>query len=334
MARAIWFTSPHQLELRDEPVPSPREGEVQVGALYSLVSAGTEMSMYRGEASSPAEVELPMGAGTFPFPLKYGYQVVGRVEAAGVNSGREVGQLVFANHPHQERFTLPADLTFVIPEGLDPRRATFANLLTVALNGLLDVPIRIGDVVAVSGLGIVGSFAAILARRTADRLILIDPISNRRDLARSVDADAIVDPDDAHDAIQELSEGRGADIFIEASGAPAALQGAINETGVEGTILVLSYYANRKPTLSLAPEFHGRRQKIVSSMVAMIGTGLQPRWTLDRRFKTAATALSRVDTDAMVTHELPFDEAERAYELVDQHTEDVLGVVLRYELLA
>ena len=330
MARAVWFTGPRRLEMRDETVRPPRDDEVQVEALYSLVSAGTEMSIYRGEASSPAEVQLPMGDGEFPFPLKYGYQVVGRVEAAGVASGRHVGDIVFANHPHQDHFTLPSRLTFVIPPEINAKAATFTNLLTVALNGLLDVPVRIGDCVAVSGLGIVGTFAAHLARRTAGQLVLIDPIAQRRDFARSVHADAVVDPGDAHEVIDELSEGRGVDVFIEASGAAPALQGAINETGVEGTIVVLSYYANRKATLSLAPEFHARRQKIVSSMVAMVGSGLQPRWGPQRRFDVAISALAGIDTNQMITHELPFADARAAYELIDQHPADVLGVVLDY----
>jgi 2-desacetyl-2-hydroxyethyl bacteriochlorophyllide A dehydrogenase len=330
LARAVWFTGPRRLEMRDETARTPRDDEVRVKALYSLVSAGTEMSIYRGEASSPAEVQLPMGDGEFPFPLKYGYQVVGRVEAAGPASGRDVGDIVFANHPHQDDFTIPSKLTFVIPREVDAKAATFTNLLTVALNGLLDVPIRIGDCVAVSGLGIVGTFAAHLARRTAGQLVLIDPIPQRRDFARSVHADAVVDPSDAHEVIDELSEGRGVDVFIEASGAAPALQGAINETGVEGTIVVLSYYANRKATLSLAPEFHARRQKIVSSMVAMVGSGLQPRWSLRRRFDVAISALAGIDTNQMITHELPFKDAQAAYELIDQHPADVLGVVLDY----
>lgn len=330
MGHAVWFTGPRRLEMREEALRPLQEDEVLVAALYSLVSPGTEMSIYRGEASSPEEVQVPMGAGEFPFPLKYGYQVVGRVEDAGPAAAHAAGDIVFANHPHQDRFTIPSELTFAVPAELDAKAATFANLLTVALNGLLDVPVRIGDCVAVSGLGIVGTFAAHLARRTADTMVLIDPIPQRRDFARSVGADAVVNPGDAHEAISELTQGRGVDIFIEASGAAPALQNAINETGVEGTIVVLSYYANRKVALSLAPEFHARRQRIVSSMVAMVGSGLQPRWSRQRRFDVAAKALAGIDTSQMITHEFPFREARAAYELIDQQPADVLGVLLDY----
>lgn len=330
LAHAVWFTGPRHLEVREEALRPLQDDEVRVTALYSLVSPGTEMSIYRGEASSPLEVQVPMGAGEFPFPLKYGYQVVGRVQAAGSAAAHQVGDIVFANHPHQDQFTIPSDLTFAVPAGIDAKAATFTNLLTVALNGLLDVPVRIGDCVAVSGLGIVGTFAAHLAGRTADKIVLIDPVSQRRDLARSIRADAVVDPADAHEVIDDLTQGRGVDIFIEASGAAPALQNAINETGVEGTIVVLSYYANRKVTLSLSPEFHARRQRIVSSMVAMVGSGLQPRWSRQRRFDVAAKALARIDTSQLITHEFPFWDARTAYELIDQHPADVLGVILDY----
>jgi 2-desacetyl-2-hydroxyethyl bacteriochlorophyllide A dehydrogenase len=330
MPQAVWFTGPRALELREEPLRPPGADELQVAAICSLVSAGTEMTIYRGEASSPDEVQLPMGAGEYPFPLKYGYQVVGAVEVAGADTGYSAGDIVFANHPHQDRFIIPARHTFLIPPSLHPKTAIFANLLTVALNGLLDVPVRIGDCVAVSGLGVVGTFAAQLARRTAGRLVLIDPIPQRRELARSVKADAVVAPDQAHQVIHDLTKGRGADIFIEASGAGPALQTAIDETGVEGTIVALSYYANRKVTLGLAPQFHARRQRIVSSMVALIGSGLQPRWDHQRRFEVACQCLADIDTDAMITHELPFEDARAAYELIDSRPAETLGVLLDY----
>jgi 2-desacetyl-2-hydroxyethyl bacteriochlorophyllide A dehydrogenase len=330
-ARGLWFASARSAELRAEAIGEPHDNEVLVQALYSLVSAGTEMNVYRGEAVSALEVGLPTRKGQFPFPIQFGYQVIGRVEAAGTHAGYMQGDLVFCQHPHQDRFVISTDFVFPVVAGLSPRAAAFSNLCNVALNCHLDVPVRLGDCCVVSGLGVIGTFAAHLARKTAGTLVLVDPLHARRQFAQGVGADAVVSPDDAVAAVEELSGGRGADVFIEASGAPAALQTALACTGVEGTVAVISYYGNRPAHLTLSPEFHLRRQRIVSSMVGMVGSGLQPRWDKRRRMATAMHLVARIDTEAMVTHELPFDAAPDAYALIDSSPSDVLGVLLNYE---
>lgn len=340
-ARAVWFTAPRTAELREEPVPAPGEGAVLVRSLTSLISSGTEMNVYRGEVATPQEVAIPTTGGDFPFPLKFGYQIVGEVEEAGPNSGYSVGDRVFCVHPHQDYFRITAalpggvepalPLVHKVPPDLDPRRAAFANLFGVAYNMLLDVPVRIGDVVAVSGLGLVGTFAGHLARLTAGRLILVDPLPQRRDRAAWIGADAVVHPADAMDAINELSEGRGADVYVEASGATSALQGAIDTTGAEGTIVVVSYYGRREVTLRLSPEFHFRRQRVISSQVATIGSGLQPRWTMKRRTDDVMRRLAAIDVDALNTHTVSLDQAPGAYQMIDTRPEDTLGVFIEYD---
>src|SRR3546814_12834455 len=69
---------------------APGAGEIRVRAIHSMVSPGSEMNVYRGEGNLPS-VPLPTMAGTLPFPIKFGYQVVGRVEAAR-SEERRVGK--------------------------------------------------------------------------------------------------------------------------------------------------------------------------------------------------------------------------------------------------
>src|SRR5262249_38511881 len=151
-------------------------------------------------------------------------------------------------------------------------------LADVAYNALLDVPVRIGDVVVVFGQGVVGTFIASFARRTAGTLIVVDPLADRRQRGLDRGADVAVHPDDLPAAVAEASSGRGADIVFEASSAPPALQQAIAVAGQEATVAVVSYYGTRPVSLVLAPEFHFRRHHIVSSQVSSMGSGLQPRW--------------------------------------------------------
>lgn len=330
--RALWFTEARRAELIEEDVAAPGADEVTVEGIASLVSAGTEMLVYRGQIPAEDDLGLETCAGSFGFPVKYAYQIVGEVTEAGPDSGYQVGQRVFARHPHQERFTMraPGILLFPLPEGLDPERAVFANLLDVALNCNLDVSPRHGDVVVVYGQGTVGSLCAQLARRVAGKVIVVDPVPARRELALKWGADAAVTPDEALAAIEELSEGRLADIAIEASGSPAALQTAIQGTGQEGTVAAVSFFGGKTVPLILSPEFHYRRIRVISSQVNNVDGLLSPRWSLARRMSVVFDLLASDWLVTPVSHQLPFDQAPEAYRMIDEQPETTTGVVLRY----
>jgi 2-desacetyl-2-hydroxyethyl bacteriochlorophyllide A dehydrogenase len=331
IASAVWFDQPRSAILRQEPLRDPERDELLVEAICSLVSAGTEMTIYRGEVASESEVGLPTRKGGFPFPISFGYQVVGRVSQTGPDAPHQVGDVVLCQHPHQDRFVISSRFVVPVPADTPPEAAAFANLCGVALNGHLDVPVRIGDCCVVFGLGIIGRFAAELARRTAGRLILVDPFVERRDAALRVGADAVVAPSELASAVDQLTAGRGVDVAIEVSGHPDAFQQAIECTGPEGTIAILSYYGQREVTLRLSPEFHLRRQRIVSSAVRDLGSGLQPRWDKSRRTATAMQLVRTIDTQAMISHRVAFAEAPRAYDLLDREPASTLGVLLEYK---
>jgi 2-desacetyl-2-hydroxyethyl bacteriochlorophyllide A dehydrogenase len=331
-ARAVWFPEARVAEVRDEVVGDQLEPtELLIRAVVSMISAGTERNLYRGLMASPREVGLPMTRGEFPFPIKFGYQVVGRVERAGTDSHYRPGDLVLAQHPHQDVFAIDQTLVQPIPEGVAPRQAALANLCSVALNGLLDMPARIGDVVAVSGGGIVGVLAANLARRTASTLILVEPTERADGLTAIHGADRVVRPDQAVDVLSDMTDDRMADVWIEASGAPSALQTGIRGTGVEGTVVILSNFGSAEVPLVLSPDFHMKRLRFVSSQVGLIGSGLQPRWDRARRMAVAMQAVGRLDASLLISHEFPFARAHEAYQLIDDSDQLTMGVLLDYE---
>ncbi len=333
--RAVWFTGPRRAELLPEPVRSPGDAEVTVRTLVSLISAGTEMKYYRGQVGPGVDVGLPTMAGGAGFPVKFGYECVGRVIEAGPGSPRRPGELVFARHPHQELFTTAVEhgqraIVVGLPGGVEPEVAVFLNLAEVAVNALLDVPVRVGDVVVVFGQGVVGLLVAQLVRRTAARVVAVDPVPLRRRLALALGADVAVAPADAAAAVRDASRGRGADVAFEASGAPAGLQAALRVTGREGTVAVVSFYGDRPVELVLTPEFHVGRQSIVSTMVGGLNPALRSRWDFDRRTATALELLPGLRTGELLTHRVPFERAPEAFELLDREPGDTLGIALTY----
>ena len=331
VGRSLWFEGPRKAGLRWESIREPRPGEILVQAIVSLISPGTEMQVFRGQVSDDVPLGLETCEGRFGFPVKYAYQVVGRIVAVGEGASLSVGTMVFCRHPHQELFTIRCDprLVLPLPEGIRPEVAAFLQLGDVALNAHLDVPVRIGDNVAVFGFGIVGQFCAHFARTTAAQVFVIDPQEERRRMAVDRGFTAVHTPEEAPAAVAALTGG-GVDVAFEVSGAPAALQHALDLTGQEGTVVVVSYYGSRPVTLTLSPAFHFGRQRIISSQVGQIAGTLQPRWDRERRSRTTLARLETLPVQSMVTHEVSFEEAPRAYDLLDTGGGDVLGVLLRY----
>ena len=103
--------------------------------LWSAISRGTERLVFEGRvpASEAARMRAPFQAGAFPFPVKYGYCAVGRVEAG---PAEWLGATVFCLHPHQERFIVPLSALRRAPQATPPRRAALAANMETALNAL------------------------------------------------------------------------------------------------------------------------------------------------------------------------------------------------------
>ena len=164
IASALWYRGPGQVEIRREEIAPPGAGEVRVKTLYSAISRGTESLVFGGRVpvSEFERMRAPFMAGDFPFPVKYGYAAVGRVESG---EGALQGKNVFALFPHQTAFNIPASAAVALPEDVPPRRAVLAANMETALNGVWDAAPGPADRIAVIGAGVVGSLVAYLCGR-------------------------------------------------------------------------------------------------------------------------------------------------------------------------
>jgi len=332
-ARALWLAAARRPEFRRESVPPPGPGEVRVRALASALSQGTEMLVYRGQVPADLPLDLPTLAGSFAFPIKYGYASVGRVVDSGAGvTDRAIGDLVFVLHPHQTQYVVPAALTIPLPAGLDPVLGVFTANVETALNIVHDTPLHLGETALVFGQGTVGLLVAQLLRRAgAECVLVVDPLERRRALARQASADLALAPDDELPArVRALTGGRGADVAVEVSGSGAALQSAIDAVATEGTVVVASWYGTKPVTLTLGGHFHRGRVQLRSSQVGRLNPALSARWDYARRLDTAVGLLSRLRLADLVSHRFPFDAAPDAYRLVDEQPGEAAQVVLVY----
>src|SRR6187551_948641 len=182
-AQALWYTARGKAEIRQETLQPPRPHEVRVRALFGALSKGTEALVLGGRvpASEFERMRAPFMAGDFPFPVKYGYAAVGRVESG---EGALQDKNVFALFPHQTAFNIPASAAVALPEDVPPRRAVLAANMETALNGVWDAAPGPADRIAVIGAGVVGALVAYLCGRIPGTdVTLVDINPGRAELA-------------------------------------------------------------------------------------------------------------------------------------------------------
>ena len=199
--RALYFTAPKQVSIREEKNQLPGPDLVLVESICSAISPGTESLIYRGQFPSGMALDenIPALSAAFNYPLKYGYSLVGRVIAAGadVEPGWK-GRLVFAFHPHESHFLARPDELMPVPGDLSPEEAVFLPNMETAVNFVMDGAPLIGEKVVVFGQGIVGLLTtSLLARLPLDDLITLDTHPLRREASRSLGAQASLDPTEA-----------------------------------------------------------------------------------------------------------------------------------------
>src|SRR5271156_6745658 len=182
-AEALWYVGPGRVEIRPESLGDLRPGEVRVRALHSAISRGTERLVSAGRVpeSEYERMRGPFMSGAFPFPVKYGYAMVGRVE---LGPPQLQDRIVFALHPHQNLFDLPAEAVEPLPDGLPATRAVLAANMETALNAVWDAAPAAADHIAAVGAGVVGSLVAWLCGRIPGaRVTLVDVEPSRAGLA-------------------------------------------------------------------------------------------------------------------------------------------------------
>lgn len=291
IATALWQEAPGRAALRHQPVGA---GELLVETEFSGISRGTEALVLAGRVpeSEWHRMRCPFQEGAFPFPVKYGYAAVGRVV-----SGPGTGQRVFALHPHQDRFALPADSAVPLPEDVPSARAVLAANLETALNIVWDGAAAPGDRIAVVGAGVVGALTGWLcARLPGAEVTLVDVNPSRAVLAAALGCGF---------AAPGAAAG-GCDLVIHASASAAGLATALGLAGEEARIVEASWFGDRAVALPLGAAFHSRRLRLVASQVGAVPPERRARWTRRRRLETALRLLAAPELDALISGETDF----------------------------
>lgn len=301
MAKAFWVTGPGEGAIRPATYDfCPAEGSdssaVVVQTRYSGISRGTESLVFNNRVPSSEydSMRAPFQEGAFPFPVKYGYASVGRVI-----SGPDAlaGQSVFCLFPHQDLYKVPASAVVPLPPGLPESRAVLAANMETAVNGLWDASPRVGDRIAVVGLGVIGLLVAWLASRVpGTRVTAVDINPHRKAVAQSLGLN-----------FQTHCQQDDHDLVIHASGHPKGLETALVLAGQEGRIIEMSWYGEQPVPVSLGRAFHSRRLTIRSSQVGNLHPEQRPRWCYRDRMSLALELLRDDVLDQLISGETAFE---------------------------
>ncbi len=292
LSRAFWIISPGRGELRAETIDPLATGDaVLIRARAGGISRGTEFLVFSGRVppSQYTAMRAPLMAGKFPFPVKYGYSVVG-IDPSG--------RRVFVLHPHQDLFFAPRAMCIPVPDAVPTPRATLAANMETALNIVWDAAPLPGERMMVIGAGVVGLLvASLLARNPGAAVTIVDINPRRADQAEKLGVRFVLP--DAAPTNQEL--------IVHASGTEAGLRLALESAAMEARIIEASWFGDAMPALPLGETFHARRLRLISSQVGQVAPAMRGRRTHAERLALALDLLSDARYDTLLEPPTAFE---------------------------
>lgn len=348
MERVVQFTGPRQVEILEQPQAPLPPGHLRVRTLYSGISAGTELTAYRGtnpyltRTWDPEARLFRDDAAGIQYPVAgWGYSEVGEVleaapDLADTPGLPQPGDLVWGIWGHRSEGIVPAErmIGHNLPTGLEPLAGAFARVGAIAYNAVLAGDIHLGEDVTVFGQGVIGLLTTRLAQLNGARVTAVDALDSRLETAKHFGAHHTLNArtDNVAERVRDATAGTGADLAIEISGAYPALHEALRSVAVGGRVVASGFYQGDGIGLRLGDEFHHNRVQLICSQIGGVPPHLSHRWTVERLQQTflRLVAEGQVDVTSLVSHVVPAADAADAYVLLDERPAEALQVVLEF----
>jgi len=359
MPLELVVASPRKIAFVEYQDHDPAGSEVLVRTTVSGIKHGTELNTYRGVVPFADQVwdpdlrlfrPLRQDERAEPFfPHKMGSWAAGVVDRVGPAVHKfKPGARVHGEWKHRQTALMPEDRLYPIADDVADEAMVFTDPARFALAGIHDAAIKLGDRVAIFGLGAIGMLALQMARMSgAGQIFAVDPVPGRLELAKELGADVadegdeyipyirVINPTECEAglAIKEASSGAGADVAIEISGVYAALQQAIRCVHREGLVVTVSFYGDKTGRVDLSSEWHHNRITLRSSMpVWGCSHRCYPMWDMARVERVAIRLLEtrQLQVKPLIGARLPFERAAEAYAMIDKSPGDSVKVLLTY----
>lgn len=363
-----------RMEVSEVPIPAVSAGNVLVRNHYSLISVGTEVSKvltarkgYLGKAKErPEQVKQVLGilqkegiSSAFKKVMNkldvlapLGYSASGEVIKVGYGFSKfKVGDRVacagaeIANHA--EVISVPENLVVKVPSGVTSSEASFTTVASIAMHGVRQSDLRLGENCVVIGLGLIGQLTVQILKASGIKVIGIDIDKGSLELAKKSRADLVFERYNGQEeqSIMNGTGGFGADAVIitaatssldpiELAGKLCRKRGKVIIVGDVPTGFSRNQYYKKELELRMATSCGPGRydpqyeEKGLDYPIAYV------RWTENRNMQAFLdlVAQRKVSLDILTTHVFPFDEAPKAYQMAVDRSEPFVGILLKYDI--
>lgn len=341
LARQAVLTAPYQVEIREVTLPDPAPNQILIETHASAISAGTELAVYTGSHQWLRDPKMI----DWKFPFRPGYSAAGVVVSVGSEIvGWKAGDRVSfpGNHASAELLTMGHERgrLWKMPDKLDFDRAAFACISRYGLGGILRTGLTLGRSVAVLGLGIIGQFALRCSLAAGCHPVIgIDAVKMRRDAATAAGADFLIDPStiDAKAALMDYLGERGAEIVIDATGAPDAVPVAMSLARDAGQVVVVGSPRGIAANVNFYDDLHRRYIEVLGAHGNMLfepsHSRLAGAWTIDKaqNWLLAALASGKLSLDGLIRHTVAPEGIHAAWEGLLKDKENYLGVLVKWK---
>lgn len=321
-AKVLSFDAPYKISIQSHALKTLQQNQLLIKNLYSAISAGTELLVYRGNVphTIPLDATLSHLSQPIRYPLSYGYASVGYVEAVGdAIDPQYIDQLVFSFSPHGSYTITTSEQIQLLPKDIAPEQATLLASMETALSVVMDAKPVIAERVAVFGLGTVGLLVSwLLSQFPVAGISLFDPLQARLERAHNLIGQAT-----------QLSD--KFDLAFDLSAQASTLNQIIPNMQYDGRILVGSWYGNQSAHIQLGDYFHRNHIQLMSSQVSHIAPDLRGRFDRQRRLDSALRLLQECPWQQLVSHVVPLEACPTLYHRLDQTPQDYGQVLIRYE---
>lgn len=328
MPLEVCALSPEKMELREYEVPKVGTGQMKVQSMYAAAKHGTELSGIKGDSAKrgPYDPELQVFPNTGKGrSSRTGNMFVGTVIGEGVDGFAE-GDVVLSYGPFREVHVISTERCWKVPEGFSWKSAVCLDPADFAMCAIRDGQVRVGDAVAVFGMGAIGLMVVQIAKLSgAYPIIAVDPLENRQKVAQICGADLILDPTtcDAGVEIKKATENRGVDVAIDYSANVHALQAAIRGVAFGGNVVAGAAPAPYGPGLDLGAEAHYNRPNLIFSRSCSDPNREYPRWDEKRVYATCWRLLTegKLTGESIVTPIVAFEDLVAEYPKITSNPE-------------
>ena len=346
MPRELIAIAPRKAVIREYEEPPLKPKQVRIKSRLSAEKHGTSLTLYRGLSPFSTKtwdeklgvfLDRTTGKGGYgEFPLRLGNMTVGVVTEVGDEvEGLKVGDRVYGYLPIRETHVVGEDRVSLAPPDLSDEDLVCIDPAVVSLMAVREGHVRVGDKVAIFGLGAIGLMTVQMARISgATCIVAVEPIDKRRRLAEEYGADLTLNPYECDVGLEIKRRFGGVDVAIDTSGSYRALHQAIRATSYGGTIVPVSWYHGEARGLNLGEEWHFNRQIMVSgARVESEPYRDYPRWDRKRVYDTVIELFRRgaITSRGLLHPIVKFDEVVEAYRMIDERPEEAIKLAVTYE---